>query len=511
MNYAKEFLSYVRSEKIECKHALFFKGKATTYGQLIEESEKVASALFHECGVKKGDAVGLYMSNSPHVIAAFFGITLLGAIAVPINVLLTRFEIKPFLEETSASTIFVSPSYLPVVEQMKAELPNLKNVIVVSEEVTPGTISYFELLKKVKSPPPEVELEDDAVAVIFFTSGTTGKPKGVMLTCKGLKNVVEGHNEFYGKPLGEMVAVLAGLPLTHIWGLNTITISCLFRKNPVVIEEAFIPEETARDIETYRVSLVWGVPYHLIRLLEITDKYDMSSIKLVILAGQVVPEELWQKIEKTFNCYGIEAYGLTEGTGQTIGTPLGRRRSGSTGTPYPGTEIMIVDDNDRELPAGEIGELVHKSVANMKGYLNMPEASAQALKDGWLHTGDLGKMDKDGYLYIVGRKKELIKRSGYNVYPSEVESVLFGHPKVSEAAVFAINDAMKGETVGAAVVLKAGQEATEEEFISFCQERLARYKVPKYVKILKSPLPRTPSGKILKRYLQEEINKELSG
>lgn len=509
MNYAREFINFVKREKIEGKHALFFKGKATTYGGLIDESEKVASALFNECGIKKGDSVGLYMSNSPHVIATFFGITRLGAIAVPINVLLTRFEIKPFLEETKTTTIFVSPPYLPVMEQIKPELPNLKNVIVVSEEKVPGTISYFELLKRVKSPPPEVELEDDAVAVTFFTSGTTAKPKGVMLTCKGLKNVVDGHNEFYGKPLGELVAVLAGLPLTHIWGLNTIVISCLFRKNPVVIEDAFAPDQTAKDVENYRVGLVWGVPFHLIRLLEYVDKYDMSSIKLVILAGQVTPEDLWQKIEKTFNCYGVEAYGLTEGTGQTIGTPLGKRRPGSTGKPYPGTEIKIVDDNDNELSIGEIGELAHRSVANMKGYLNMPEATVQALKGGWLHTGDLGKMDKDGYLYIMGRKKELIKRSGYNVYPSEVETVLGGHPKVTEAAVFGINDALKGETVGAAVVLKAGQEATGEEFINYCQERLARYKVPKYVKIMKSPLPRTPSGKILKRFLQEEINKEL--
>jgi len=511
MNYAKEFSDFVKREKLEYLHALFFKGRATTYGELIDESDKVASALFNECGVKKGDAVGIYMSNSPQVVATFFGITRLGAIVVPINTLLTRYEIKPFLEETKASTIFISPTYLPTMEQMKPELPNLKNVIVVSEEAVPGTISYYELLKKAKSPPPEVELEDDAVAVTFFTSGTTGKPKGTMLTSKGLMNVVEGHHEFYSKHLGGMVAVLAALPLTHIWGLNTITISCLFRKSPVVIEDAFVPEETAKDIETYRVSMLWGVPYHATRLLELVDKYDMSSLKLVLLAGQVVPPELWERIEKTFNCYGAETYGLTEGTGQTIGTPLGQRRPLSTGIPYPGTEIKIVDDNDNELPVGEVGEVVHKSVANMKGYLNMPEATAQTLKDGWLHTGDLGKVDKDGYLYIAGRKKELIKRGGYNVYPLEIESTIFEHPKVSEVAVFGVNDARKGETVGAAVVPKAGEKVTEEELINYCQERLARYKVPKYIKIMESPLPKTPSGKILKRHLQEEMNKEITG
>jgi len=511
INYAKEFRNLVKNEKIEYKHALFFRGKASTYGQLIDESDKVASALFTECGVRKGDSVGIYMSNSPEVITTFFGIMRLGAIAVPINTLLTRYEIKPYLEETKAGTIFVSPSYLPTVEQMKPELPNLKNVIVVSKEAGQGTVSYFELLRKVKSPPPEVEVEDDAVALIFFTSGTTGKPKGVMLTPRGLMSVVEGQRELIYEPLGETVTVLVGMPLTHIWALNTITVSSLFRKSPVVIEEAFVPEETAKDIETYQVSLVWGVPYVFLRLLELTDKYDMSSIEVAFLAGQVVPDELWQKIEKAFGCYGVEGYGLTEGSGHTVSTPLGQRRPGSTGTPFPGTEIKIVDDNGKELPRGEVGEIIQKSAANMKGYLNMPEVTAATLKNGWLYTGDLGKLDEDGNLYIAGRKKELIKRGGYNVYPTEIESVILEHPKVSEAAVFAVNDALKGETVGAAVFPKAGEKITEEELCNYCQERLARYKVPKHIRIMESPLPKTPTGKVLKIALQEEMNKELTG
>jgi long-chain acyl-CoA synthetase len=364
-------------------------------------------------------------------------------------------------------------------------------------------------LGKAGSSPPEVEIEDDDVAVIFFTAGTTGIPKGAMLTTRGLMTVVKGHRErFYG-PLGELVSIVAGLPLSHIYGLNTIAISSLFNRSPVVIEEGFNPEKTARDIEAYRVSVMFGVPNHFLRLLDYAEKFDLRSLRLIMIGGQYIPEELWQKIDKTFDCYGIEGYGLTEGTGHTISSPLGDRRPGSTGIPFGGTEIKIFDNNGNELPVGEVGEIVQKSPANMKGYLNLPEITDQTLQQGWLRTGDFGRMDEDGHVYVVGRKKELIIRGGFNVYPSEVENVLFKHPQVSEAAVFGVNDPLKGETVAAAVLPEPGENLIEEELINYCKERLARYKVPKYIDVMESPLPKSPTGKILKRHLQDEMSKKL--
>jgi len=274
--------------------------------------------------------------------------------------------------------------------------------------------------------------------------------------------------------------------------------------------EWFQTKEAAQLIERYRISSIFGVPTVVMSLLDVADQYDLKCIKVVLAGAAPVPEEIYHRVEKTFNCFLIEGWGLTEGSGCSTVTPPGVKKIGSCGIPFEGIglECAIFDENDNPLPPGEIGELVQKGPLNMKRYLNNPLATAEVLRNGWLHTGDLARMDEDGYIYIVDRKKDIIIRGGFNIYPAEVESVLYSFPGVKEAAVFGVHDARKGETVAAAIRINEGVQIDEKELIIYCQERLARFKIPKYFKIYHESLPKTPTGKIMRRVLKEEFEKE---
>jgi len=507
MDFFNAFKDFVEGEKIEKKQAIFFKGQAATYGELIAEADRVASGLTL-WGIKKGDVVCIHMGNCTKFLSIFLGIAKCGAIAEPINILLTEYEIKPMLEQSKPKAIFVSPAYLPLVLKIKPSLPELRNCILMSEKAEESTLSYEEFLKKSEGIQPTVEVAGDDVVLILFTAGTTGIPKGVMLTHTNLLSVVQGQRNRFG-PLGEMVT-LCSLPLSHIYGLNTITFASLMRKWPVILEEWFQTEESAKVIERYRVSCILGVPTTVRSLVEAASRYNMRSIQLVLCGAAPVPEELYQKVEKAFGCIMTEGWGLTEGSGNATATPPGVRKVGSCGIPFDGIglECAIVDKDDNPLPPGQVGELVQRGPLNMKGYWGNPEATAEILRNGWLHTGDLARMDEEGYIYIVDRKKDMIIRGGFNIYPAEVEAVLYSHPSVKEAAVFGVPDEKKGETVAATLVPKPGERIDEDEMISYCQERLARFKVPKYIKISQDPLPKSSTGKILRRRVKDDFEKE---
>jgi len=394
-----------------------------------------------------------------------------------------------------------------VVEKIRPHFPQLNNIILMSGEPGEGILSYGEFLKRGAGTQPASEMVEDDVVLILFTAGTTGVPKGVMLTHKNLFSVVQGQRNRFG-PLGEMVTLCAA-PLSHIFGLNTMTFASLLRKWCVVLQEWFQINETAKLIESYRISCVMGVPTMVQGLVNAANQYDMKSLSLVLCGAAPVPEELYHSVEKAFNCMMVEGWGLTEGTGNATATPPGVRKVGSCGIPFDGigVECAIVDEKDNLLPYGEVGELVQRGSLTMKGYLGNPEATAETLRNGWLHTGDLARKDEDGYIYIVDRKKDVIIRGGFNIYPAEVESAIYTHPSIMEAAVFGVSDQRKGETVAVAIMPKAGMKVTEEEIAAHCQERLARYKVPKYIKIMQEPLPKSATGKILRRVLKENFEK----
>lgn len=501
MNYYEAFRRFVKEQNIERKHAMLFKGQATTYQELLEKASRTATVLNSECGVSKGQVVGLYMNNCIEYIACLLGIAKIGAASLPIDTLLTHYEIQPMLEVTETQAVIVSPQFLPTVEEMNPKLPNLRKVIVQSEECSHGTLSYFDLLKRAEPlPDSETKGESDDPMLILFTSGTTGLPKGVPLTHKNLLAIIDGMQECFF-PFGEMV-VLQPLPFSHVFGLHSLTMSCLFLKTPVVLMDRWNGEEAAKLIEACRVSWLFAVPTIIIDLLNYVDKYDLSSLNMIISGGTSLPAALVDRVKQSLHVSLGNCMGLTEGSGVSCAMPVGiPEKFGSIGPPLHGIECRIVDDNDNELPRGEIGELVQRGASNMNGYLKAPEATSQALRGGWLHTGDLARMDEDGYVYIVDRKKDMIVRGGYNIFPTEVEAAIYEYPKVSEAAVFSVTDARKGETVGAAVVARPGETLTSEEIIEHCQKRLARYKIPKYIKIMDS-LPKSPTGKILRRELR---------
>lgn len=507
MDYFGAFKDLVAEENIDKKQAIFFNGKATTYGEMVSEANRISSALA-QAGIKKGDVVNIYMGNCKEFLSLFLGVAKSGAIAAPINILLTEYEIQPQMEKTQSKMIFASPAQLPIVEKVRKRLPQLAQVVVTSEKAGDHNLSYREFLQMGEGEAPPADLQEDDVVLILFTGGTTGIPKAVMLTHKNLLSVIRGLSNRFS-PLGEMVSLCAS-PLSHIFGLNTITFASLFRRSLVVLEEWFQVQEAARIIEQYRISSVFGVPTVIRSLVDVADQYDMSCLKLALTGAAPVPEDLYHRVEKAFHCYLVEGWGLTEGAGCTTVTPPGVRKVGSCGIPYEGIglECAIFDNNDNPLPPGEIGELVQRGPLNMKGYLGNPEASAEALRNGWLHTGDLARMDEDGYIYIVDRMKDIIIRGGFNIYPAEVEAVLYDFPGVAEAAVFGVEDARKGETVAAAIKAKQGVQIDEKEILAHCRKRLARYKVPKYLKILQDSLPKTAAGKILRRVLKEALEKD---
>jgi long-chain acyl-CoA synthetase len=508
MDYFRAFWNYVQEEKIDQKQAIFFGEKAATYGELIAEAEQISAALRYY-GVGKGDVVSIYLGNCREFLSLFLGTARAGAIAQPLNILLTEYEVQPQLEKTQSRLIFVSPAHLAVVDKIRSRLPQLQKIVLISDQAQAPALSYSDFLRRGEEGSPPPDLEEDDVVLILFTGGTTGIPKAVMLTHKNLLSVVQGLRNRLGR-LGEMV-VLCASPLSHIFGLNTITFASLFRKSLVVLEEWFRLEEAARLIERFRVSALFGVPTVVRSIVDAAHQYDLRSLRLILTGAAPVPEDLYHRIEDVFHCYMVEGWGLTEGTGCTTVTPPGVRKVGSCGIPYEGIglECAIFDKDDNPLPPGEIGELVQRGPLNMKGYLGNPEATAEVLRNGWLHTGDLARMDEEGYIYIVDRKKDVIIRGGFNVYPAEVEAVLYDFPGVAEAAVFGVADSRKGETVAATLLPRAGFQIREEEILAHCRKRLARYKVPKYLRISSDPLPKTPAGKIMRRIMKEDLEEEI--
>ena len=312
MDYFKAFQEYVRGENIDKKPALLFNGKATTYGEMIDQATRISGAL-GRMGIGKGDVVTFYLGNCPEFLSLFLGVARCGAIAAPVNILLTEYEIQPQMEKTRSRMIFTSPPYLPVVERIQARLPRLEKVVVVADGPVPGHLSFRDFLGTGGGGTPPADLQDDDVVLILFTGGTTGAPKAVMLTHRNLLSVVRGLEGRFGG-LGEMV-VLCASPLSHIFGLNTITFASLFRRSLVVLLEWFQAEEAAKLIERYRISNVFGVPTVVRSLVEAAERHDLSCLRLVLAGAVPVPEDFYHRVEKAFPCFMVEGWGLTEGSG----------------------------------------------------------------------------------------------------------------------------------------------------------------------------------------------------
>ncbi|MDI3340631.1 MAG: long-chain fatty acid--CoA ligase [Sphaerobacter sp.] len=491
--------------------ALRFAQVTMSYRELWGRVLRCAAALAG-LGVGTGDRVALMLPNCPQYVIAYYGTLRAGGIVVQVNPLSTPRELQHYLTNSGATTIVVADALYPVVQ---ATLPQvqLEHVLVarLRGEVAlgPEARSFEETLASAAGGPPDVAVAASDVAVLQYTGGTTGVSKGAMLTHRNLvANVLQTAAMNPELPTGSDLRVLTVLPLFHVYGMTVCMNLGLARGGELILLPRFEPAEVMATIKATRPTMFPGVPtmYVAVNSFPDAEAYGVGTIRFCNSGGAPMPVEVLHAFERRFGGRILEGYGLSETSPVTHTNPAtGVRKPGTIGMPLPDTDAEVVDleTGTRVLPPGEPGELRIRGPQVMAGYWNMPEETALALRDGWLYTGDIATMDADGYFTIVDRKKDMILASGFNVYPREVEEVLYEHPSVLEAGVIGVADAYRGETVKAYVVLKPGASATPEELDAFCRERLAAYKVPRLYEF-REALPKSAVGKVLRRMLVEE-------
>ena len=444
-------------------------------------------------GVRAGDRVLVLLPNCPEVLQTYAGILKTGAVIVPVVFLLGPGEVRHILEDSGAKVAVTTPEFVD-------KLGGWAGPVVLVGAGARGP-SWADVIAGEPDAFTTVERADRDLAVILYTSGTTGRPKGVALSHDNLASNARAAASLY--ELDRTRWGLQVLPLSHSYGLTVMNAGNILGTKGVLLRW-FNPEGVLDSIQRYRVESMSAVPAMLLYLLHYpdADRFDTSSMRVWGSGAAPLPLEIVEPFEKKFGGRIQEGYGLTEASPVVTAHRLsGVRKLGSVGQPIPGVEVAILDDADRPLPVDEVGEICVRGPNVMQGYYGLPEETAQTLRNGWLHTGDMGRLDTDGFLFIVERKKDLIIRGGFNIYPREVEEVLYAHPAVAEAAVVSMPDPMLGEDVLAFVALKAGATADAAALIAFCQSRLAKYKCPKQVRFLDA-LPKTPIGKIVKKELR---------
>jgi len=488
---------------------LIFDDKEYTNVQMHEKSKRLTGAL-KNLGINPGDRVMVLMPNCPEVLMSYPAIWRVGGVIVPILFLLETHEITYIAEDCQASAIITSPEFLYKIQEARDNVSSLRHVIVIGDEEHPGTVSFDRLLADSEPDGSIHPTDDNDTAALLYTSGTTGRPKGVMLSHKNLyANAMNGKNTSGEADRGD--TSLSVLPLSHSYGLGLLVGGYVNdKKGRAVLLRWFDLEDVFTAIEKYRVSTMAGVPTMFLYMLHYpdADNFDTSSVDFWLVGASPMPAEKLREFEEKFGGEMFIAYGLTEASpGVAVQRETIPRKQGSTGTAMAGVSVKIVDEKDQELPCDTVGEIVCEGDNIMKGYYKMPEETEQALRGGWLHTGDMGYLDEDGHLFIVERKKDLIIRGGFNIFPKDIEEILYRHPAVAEVAVVGKPDEFLGEEVLAYIVLKQGCNATEDELIAHCRPHLAKYKCPKQIEFLTS-MPKTPIGKIQKKALRRLIQEK---
>jgi long-chain acyl-CoA synthetase len=479
------------------KEALIFKGQSTSYRELYDQACRLSAALSKRFNLTRGERAALFLSNIPEFIIAYYAIQRLGGIAVSLNVMLKRDEVDFILRDSGAQLIVSVPSLL---EQAPDNMPTLKGVISVGATNRSGCVQFSDLLSESAPETPLANLGRDDGAAILYTSGTTGKPKGVLLTHNNLKFNAEATNRATQMTADDRL--LCFLPLFHCFGQNFIMNSAVETGAALILHERFVPNEILESVLANRATIFLAVPAVYIRFLDQPDieKY-LRSIRYYFTAAAPMPVGVARRWRERFGKIIYEGYGLTETSPFASYNHASEYRYGSVGTALEGVAMRVANDKGEALPPGEIGEIAIKGPNVMKGYYNRPQETAEAIRDGWFFSGDIGKLDKEGYVYLVDRVKDMVNVSGFKVWPREVEEVLAKHEGVVEAAVIGIPDPVSGEAVKAFVVKKAGARLTEKEVIDFCRDRIAVYKARREVEFIDA-LPRNPSGKVLKRELR---------
>jgi long-chain acyl-CoA synthetase len=466
-----------------------------------------AANLLLSLGVGKGDKVSLLMANSPEYVLAYFACWKIGAVAGPVNSHLKSEELAFVLNNSEAVALITEQDFLKHLAPIRAELTHLRHVLTTDAE-TENSIHFGAAAASQSDQLAEVALDADDEAIIIYTSGTTGKPKGVLLTHRNILANARQITDWLG--FNESDRLLCVMPLFHVNGIIVTTVTPLYAAASMVVAPKFSASRHWQIISDYQVTSFGSVATMLAMLSHtypdgVPPELDISRLRFALCGSAPVPAEVMRQFEQRFNCLVIEGYGLSESTCRaTFNPPNENRRPGSCGLPI-GCELKIFDDNDQELGVGEVGEIVLRGENLLKGYFKNPEATAKAFRSGWFHTGDVGYRDADGFLFIVDRKSDMIIRGGENIYPREIDEVLYQHPAVQDAATVGVPDKLYGEDVKAFVVLREGASATEAELIAHCREHLADFKCPKTIEFLKE-IPKGPTGKLLKRELTAKPN-----
>jgi len=510
------------------------------YRTLRDAVNRFANALV-KMGIKKGDRVAIYLPNSPQFAIAFYGTLKAGGIIAPVNPIYTPRELEFILQDSGAETIVVLSQFYPKLQSVRGKT-RIKRAIVTNikeyfpgilktlftlamekkeghrVEAAPGDVWFQDILKQESTVPPAVQVGWNDDAVLLYTGGTTGLPKAAELT----------HGNLYANAmqLGAWVPTarkgqevyLTALPMFHSYSMTTcMNNSIMLAGTMILIPNPRDMEHVLKSIDTHKPTFFPGVPtmYTAINNNPETRHFDLKSIRACLSGAAGLPVEVAKTFQEITGARLVEGYGLSEASPVVTANPVfGENRIGTIGVPVPDTDVKLfdVDSGTQEVPVGQSGELCVRGPQVMKGYWNKPDETAKALRDGWLHTGDIATMDEDGYFRIVDRLKEMIISGGYNIYPREIEEVLYQHPAVLEATAIGVPDAYRGESAKAFVVLKVGQQATADELIAFCKLNLAPYKVPKSVEFRDS-LPKTMIGKILRRELvaEEKQKREQAG
>ncbi|PLT34409.1 long-chain fatty acid--CoA ligase [Bacillus sp. V5-8f] len=500
------------AKKYPQNNAITFYTKKINYQELAFAVNLFASSLQIN-GIQKGDRVAIMLPNCPQYVIAYNGILTCGGIVTQVNPMSAPREIEYILSDSGAQTIIVLDALYPKVREAQ-QSAHLKNIIVVSlqpseQDFSPDrTFDAFLKEGNGQVTPVEIQPEHD-VAVLQYTGGTTGRSKGAMLTHKNiLANVIQTYEFFKHEVEIGKERFLTIIPFFHVFGMTSAMNYAIYTASDSIILPRFEVEEVLNTIKNEQPTTFPGVPtmYVAITNHPKAEEYGIDSIRSCNSGSAPMPLELMREFESKTGSQILEGYGLSEASPTThCNPPFAERKPGSVGIGFPSTKYKVVDlaTGTEEVPIGELGELIIKGPQVMKGYWNMPEETANTLRDGWLYTGDIAKIDEEGYVYIVDRKKDMIIASGYNVYPRDVEEVIYEHPSVQEAVVIGVPDPYRGETVKAIIVLKSGKTATSEEMIAHCKANMSAYKVPTIVEF-REALPKTNVGKILRRALREE-------
>jgi len=485
------------------KTALATGDQRLSYAQLDEASNKVANALVG-MGVSKGDRVAILLPNSPEFATIYFGVVKIGGIAVPLDIRYRMDELTSLFDDFQPKVLVSeSPILEPVVPAL-SRFGYIEHVIDLSGEYEGQFLSYQEIMSGSSVRKAEVELEPGDIAHIAYSSGPTIRPRGVMLSHQGLVEEAAISGEGFQQTDKDIV-VLFALPMHHAFGLVVVLLTAVSKGSTVIILPGLSIDSLLEVIEREKATMFMGVPFIYFLMVDKAEvegtKHDLSSLRLCGSAGAAMPAEILRRFRQHFGLDAVDFWGMTESSAHVTCQSLdGAGRLGSVGKALPGWELKIVGNNGKEVLPNQPGEIIVRGPI-MKGYYNNPQATAEAIKDGWLHTGDIGRVDEGGDLFLIGRSKEVIIVKGQNVYSSDIEEVLYTHPKVAEAAVVGIPDEIRGETIRAVISLKRGEVATEQEIKHFCREHMANYKVPRQVGFMDS-LPKTAAGKIDKEELK---------